>query len=208
MYLAATGANVKSTSKVTQNVSSSSALLPAIEDSSKSLSVGGVRRSIPRSPVRQKCKSSDVIDVLASLRQKCLRFDRSLIHAWGLFADEDISANDFVIEYKGELVRKGVMEERQRIYEAQNRDDYIFRIDNDWFCDATMKGSMARFINHCCDPNCYTKIMKHHGKQKIVIYAKRQIRAGEELSYDYKFPYEENKIICNCGAWNCRGYMN
>ena len=148
------------------------------------------------------------IDVLATSRQKLLRFDRSLIHAWGLFADEDISANDFVIEYKGELVREAAMEERQRMYEAQGCDDYIFRIDKDWFCDATVTGSMARFINHCCDPNCYTKIMKHHGKQKIVIYAKRDIRAGEELAYDYKFPYEEDKIVCNCGAWNCRGYMN
>jgi hypothetical protein len=217
LYLADTGENITST-MVMQDISTSHSLLPTAFSSSFSnfdetamalpSSSGANRRNAVRSPTRHKNKKNGDVDVLATSRQKLLRFDRSLIHAWGLFADEDISANSFVIEYKGELVREAAMEERQQMYETQGRDDYIFRIDKDWFCDATVKGSMARFINHCCDPNCYTKIMKHHGKQKIVIYAKRDIRAGEELAYDYKFPYEEDKIVCNCGAWNCRGYMN
>ena len=148
------------------------------------------------------------MDQLASTRQKKLRFDRSLIHAWGMFADQFIPANDFVIEYKGELVKTKECERRSIMYEKEGRDDYIFRVDQNWFVDATMKGSMARFINHSCDPNCYTSIIKHKNQSKIIIYAKRDIKPGEELSYDYKFPYEDDKIICTCGASNCRGTMN
>lgn len=145
---------------------------------------------------------------IGSKFRKRLRFDKSLIQGWGLFADEAIARDDFVIEYKGEICSESVMEARQKLYDEEGCDDYIFRIDKRWFCDATKKGSMARFINHSCNPNCYTKILRHNKLQKIAIYAKRDIEAGEELHYDYKFPYEENKIVCTCGSVNCRGYMN
>ena len=125
-----------------------------------------------------------------------------------MFADQSIGANEFVIEYKGELVKTKECERRSKMYEAEGRDDYIFRVDQNWFVDATMKGSMARFINHCCQPNCYSTIIKHKNQSKIIIYAKRMIFPGEELSYDYKFDYEDDKIICTCGAPNCRGTMN
>lgn len=48
------------------------------------------------------------------------------------------------------------------------------------------QGNEARFINHCCDPNCYTKTVTVGGAKHIAIYSKRPIRAGEELTYDYK----------------------
>jgi SET domain-containing protein len=49
-------------------------------------------------------------------------------------------------------------------------------------------------------PNCYTKVIWSEGQKKIVIYSKRRIEAGEELTYDYKFPVEDKKIPCTCGA--------
>lgn len=51
--------------------------------------------------------------------------------------------------------------------------------------DATKAGSAARFINHSCDPNCYTKIITAEGQKRITIYTKRGIAPGEELFYDY-----------------------
>lgn len=93
--------------------------------------------------------------------------------------------------------------------------------------DATKRGGLARFINHSCEvlplndavdnlfmiyasslcfffhtsqPNCYTKVITVEGQKKIFIYAKRHISAGEELTYNYKFPLEEQKIPCNCGS--------
>lgn len=84
-------------------------------------------------------------------RKKQLRFSKSPIHDWGLYADEHIDANDMVIEYVGEIIRQQVAEERERRYEQCGiGSSYLFRIDEDTVIDATRKGSLARFINHCC----------------------------------------------------------
>jgi histone-lysine N-methyltransferase SETD1 len=151
------------------------------------------------------------LDALAG-REQQLRFDRSSIHAWGVFADEDINAGDMVVEYRGELIGNAVAEKREKEYEmAKIGSDYMFRIDGFMVCDATKQGNVARFINASCDPNCYTQIITLNGSKRIVIYAKRDIKAGEELCYDYKFPFEfdqSKRIPCHCGAKECRGYMN
>jgi histone-lysine N-methyltransferase SETD1 len=57
-------------------------------------------------------------------------------------------------------------------------------------------------------PNCNARIITVDSQKKIVIYAKRDINIGEELTYDYKFPIEDNKIPCLCGAKNCRKTLN
>ena len=151
------------------------------------------------------------IDTLAS-REPQLRFDRSSIHAWGVFADEDIAAGEMIIEYRGELIGNSVAEKREKEYEAAKiGSDYMFRVDALNVCDATKQGNVARFINASCGPNCYTKIITLDGNKRIVIYAKRNIREGEELCYDYKFPLEydaSKRIPCHCGAKECRGFMN
>ncbi|XP_020268336.1 histone-lysine N-methyltransferase ATXR7 isoform X2 [Asparagus officinalis] len=142
-------------------------------------------------------------------RKKRLRFQRSSIHDWGLVALEPIDAEDFVIEYVGELVRCRISDLRECQYEKMGiGSSYLFRLDDGYVVDATKRGGIARFINHSCDPNCYTKVITVEGQKKIFIYAKRYIYAGEELTYNYKFPLEEQKIPCNCGSKRCRGSMN
>jgi SET domain-containing protein len=84
-------------------------------------------------------------------QKKQLRFSKSPIHDWGLYAEEHINANDMVIEYVGEVIRQQVAEERERKYERCGiGSSYLFRVDDDTVIDATKKGSIARFINHCC----------------------------------------------------------
>ena len=51
---------------------------------------------------------------------------------------------------------------------------YMFRIDNDEVVDATMSGNEARFINHACEPNCYSKVITVDGNKKIMIFALRK----------------------------------
>ena len=151
------------------------------------------------------------VDALAS-REPQLRFDRSGIHAWGVFADEDIAKGEMIVEYRGELIGNAVCERREVEYEAAKiGSDYMFRIDALNVCDATKQGNVARFLNASCDPNCQTKIITLDGTKRIVIYAKKDISVGDELCYDYKFPleYDESKRIpCHCGAKDCRGFMN
>ena len=85
-------------------------------------------------------------------RKKQLRFAKSTIHNWGLFAMENIAADEMVIEYVGEVVRQAVADERERRYEAAGvGSSYLFRVDHDYIIDATRNGNLARFINHCCD---------------------------------------------------------
>jgi SET domain-containing protein len=56
-----------------------------------------------------------------------------------------------VIEYIGELIRNEVANNREKLYEQQNRGIYMFRLDDDNVVDATMSGCLARYINHSCE---------------------------------------------------------
>lgn len=143
------------------------------------------------------------------VRRRHLRFGRSRIHEWGLFAMEDIPANAMVIEYVGEIIRQSVADDRERRYtDLGIGSSYLFRIDEQKIIDATRCGAIARFMNHSCDPNCYAQVVQVEGDPRIVIYSKRPIVSGTEITYDYKFPLEDEKILCHCGAATCRGTLN
>lgn len=133
---------------------------------------------------------------------------RSRIHEWGVFTTEPIESNEMLIEYVGEIIRQKVADIREKWYESKGIGCYMFKIEDDIIIDATRRGNRARFINHSCDPNSATKIIEINGVKKIVIYSIKPIKLGEEITYDYKFPYEDKKIPCNCGAALCRGVMN
>ncbi|KAJ1767995.1 histone methyltransferase set1 [Coemansia sp. RSA 1752] len=142
-------------------------------------------------------------------RTKRLRFSKSAIHDWGLFASEPIFQGEFVIEYIGERIRSQLADLREEQYEREGiGSSYLFRVDEEIVVDATKCGNVARFINHCCEPNCTARTIVADGTKRIVIYASQDIHVGEEVTYDYKFPAEEVKIPCLCGAANCRGYLN
>ncbi|KXS18345.1 SET domain-containing protein [Gonapodya prolifera JEL478] len=142
-------------------------------------------------------------------RAKKLRFGRSRIHNWGLFAQEPVDAGDIVVEYIGQLIRQRVADQREHQYLSSGiGSSYLFRVDEDTIIDATKMGNLARFINHSCDPNCNAKIINLDGQKKIVIYAKKDIEEGDEITYDYKFPLEAEKLPCYCGSKNCRGSLN
>lgn len=156
---------------------------------------------------------TDILDLNAlTKRKKPVTFARSAIHNWGLYALESIAAKEMIIEYVGESIRQQVAEHREKSYlKTGIGSSYLFRIDENSVIDATKKGGIARFINHCCNPSCTAKIIKVEGKKRIVIYALRDIEANEELTYDYKFERETNddeRIRCLCGAPGCKGYLN
>ncbi|WWD18538.1 hypothetical protein CI109_102991 [Kwoniella shandongensis] len=146
------------------------------------------------------------------IRKKQLRFARSAIEGYGLYAMETIHVGEMVCEYVGELCRAAVAEVREQRYLKQGiGSSYLFRIDNDIVCDATFRGSVSRLINHSCDPSANAKIIKVNGQSKIVIYAERTLHPGEEILYDYKFPLESDpalRVPCLCGAATCRGWLN
>lgn len=113
-------------------------------------------------------------------RKKPVKFARSAIHNWGLYAEENIAANEMIIEYVGEKVRQQVADIRERQYlKSGIGSSYLFRIDDHTVIDATKRGGIARFINHSCTPNCTAKIITVDRSKRIVIYALRDIGRGE-----------------------------
>lgn len=117
-------------------------------------------------------------------RKKLVKFDRSAIHNWGLYAEENIAANDMIIEYVGDRVRQRVADLREAKYDMQGvGSSYLFRIDEDTVIDATKMGGIARFINHSCTPNCTAKIIRVDNSKRIVIYALRDIGKGKAIPF-------------------------
>lgn len=105
---------------------------------------------------------------------------RSRISGWGVYADQAIAEDTRIVEYKGQLVTQAEAWRRERRYLPRQRI-WIFNIDDRWARDAAFGGNIARYINHACRPNCYVDIIGRH----IWIIASRNIRRGEELTYDY-----------------------
>lgn len=97
------------------------------------------------------------------LRKKPLKFAKSDIHGWGLFAMENIAAEEFVIEYVGEVIRKSVADHREKCYNASGISSiYMFGLDNETIIDATRCGNLSRFINHSCDVSSYKSFYLCH----------------------------------------------
>lgn len=123
----------------------------------------------------------------------------SKIHRWGIFAEERIPAGRKIMEYTGERISR--KETRRR---AESDLHYLFTLDKYWTIDGAVGGSGAEFINHCCHPNLYARIVKGH----ILYFSSRVIEPGEEMTIDYYFDKDVERVPCRCGAPNCRGTIN
>jgi len=117
---------------------------------------------------------------------------RSTLHGWGVFALEPINKNRRIIDYAGELIthRESLTRETRHL---KRREIWCFTVNQRWVRDANVGGNVARFINHACRPNCYTEV----AGETIWIRAARNIRKGEELTYDYHTD-GEHVIPCRC----------
>ncbi|XP_049345479.1 histone-lysine N-methyltransferase ASHH1-like, partial [Solanum verrucosum] len=129
---------------------------------------------------------------------------------WGLLADENIKAGQFIIECCGEVISFEEVKKRSQAYESHDlKDVYIISVDGNDFIDFTRKGSLARFINHSCSPNCETSKWIVSGETRVGIFAKQDISVGMELTYEYSFEwyYGGANVRCLCGAANCSLFL-
>jgi SET domain-containing protein len=117
---------------------------------------------------------------------------RSTLHGWGVFASERINKNKRIIDYAGEKISHQESLKREMRYIRRGLI-WCFQINRRWVRDAAVGGNIARFINHSCHPNCYIHIVG----ETIWIRAARNIRKGEELTYDYMTD-GEGHIRCRC----------
>ena len=120
------------------------------------------------------------------------------IHAAGVYTTAPVKKGAFVVEYTGARISRARADE---LYEGYPYT-YLFGLDDGVnIIDGT---GIAAFINHCCDPNCETDEIEG----RVWVIALRNIKEGEELSYDYNlYDGDDDPCICTCGAKNCRGSM-
>ncbi|ODM98315.1 Histone-lysine N-methyltransferase ASH1L [Orchesella cincta] len=128
---------------------------------------------------------------------------------YGVFTDNEIKKGDFIIEYVGEVVSEAVFKERMHTIYATDTHHYCLHLDGGLVIDGHRAGGEGRFVNHSCEPNCEMQKWSVNGLSRMALFALRDIRPEEELSYDYNFslfnPSEGQP--CYCGSEQCRGVI-
>jgi uncharacterized protein len=141
---------------------------------------------------------------------KRIQVRRSGVHGKGVFALQDLAEGETLIEYVGEVISWDEAQDRHPHDPTDPNHTFYFHVNEDRVIDALHGGNSSRWINHSCDPNCEAD--EENGR--IFIKALRNIRAGEELNYDYGLiidePYTKKlkaEYPCWCGSPNCRGTL-
>lgn len=132
---------------------------------------------------------------------------RTANKGYGLRAGSHLTADAFVYEYIGEVISETMFRKRIRQYADEGIQHFYFMmLQKGEYIDATRKGGIARFLNHSCNPNCYVAKWVVGEHMRMGIFAKRDIRKGEELTFNYnvdRYGYDAQK--CYCGETQCLG---
>jgi SET domain-containing protein len=136
---------------------------------------------------------------------------RSAIHGRGVFATRTLRKGADIIEYRGERISMKEADRRPPSDPDNPYHTFLFELDDGRVIDAGVRGNAARWINHSCAPNCEPY---EDDEGRVYIAAKRTIRKGEELAYDYRLNVPgritnsvREAYACRCGAPRCRGTM-
>ncbi|EFR02558.1 SUV39H [Nannizzia gypsea CBS 118893] len=128
---------------------------------------------------------------------------------YGVRSNRTFEPNQIIVEYTGEILTQIEAQRRMKTIYKKNECFYLMDFDQDMIIDAT-RGSIARFVNHSCEPNCKMEKWIVAGKPRIALFAgDNGIMTGEELTYDYNFDPYSNKNVqeCRCGTPSCRGVL-
>ncbi|XP_065880732.1 histone-lysine N-methyltransferase ASHH2 isoform X2 [Euphorbia lathyris] len=139
-----------------------------------------------------------------------MKWDRCGKKGFGLRLEEDIPKGHFLIEYVGEVLDMHTYEARQKEYAFNSHKHFYFMtLNGSEVIDACAKGNLGRFINHSCDPNCRTEKWVVNGEICIGLFALRDIKKDEEVTFDYNYVrvFGAAAKKCYCSSSNCRGYI-
>jgi SET domain-containing protein len=128
-----------------------------------------------------------------------IEFKPSPIHGMGGFARMPVPAGTRIIEYTGQKITK-----QESLKRCCDGTWCIFALDDQWDLDGAAGWNPARFINHGCSPNSDAEMIDGH----IWIVARRDIAAGEEITFNYSYDLEDYQDHpCCCGSPDCVGYI-
>jgi SET domain-containing protein len=145
-----------------------------------------------------------------ALDRDFIRVGKSRIQGRGVSAKRKIPKGTRIIEYVGERVP--VSQFMVEVLGGKPASIYAFRLNESFVIDGARDGNDARFINHSCEPNCEVYVFD----DRAYVYAMRDIKRGEELTFDYQLQSSTRRAIsktdsekyrCNCGSEHCRGTM-
>ncbi|KAI8607815.1 hypothetical protein BC830DRAFT_71739 [Chytriomyces sp. MP71] len=126
---------------------------------------------------------------------------------FGIRTNAAISKNRLVMEYCGEIISQETCLERMDTLYAGTQHYYFLNYDRGEVIDGGRKGSLARFVNHSCDPNCRIEKWSVNGEYHVGLFADKEIPPSSELTYDYKFEAFGPMRKCLCGGRKCRGFL-
>ena len=135
--------------------------------------------------------------------KKLYKIKKSKIDNKGLYAATNIKKNTKIIEYKGKIITVKETETNPKF--DNDKAIYLFNLNKKYDLDGDFKYNTARLINHSCDPNCEVDGVG----LKLWIYAVKDIKKNEELTYDYGFSFDKDykDFPCRCGAKKCVGFI-
>ena len=135
--------------------------------------------------------------------KKLYKIKKSKIDNRGLYATTNIKKNTKIIEYKGKIITVRETETNPKF--DNDKAIYLFNLNKKYDLDGDFKYNTARLINHSCDPNCEVDGVG----LKLWIYAVKDIKKNEELTYDYGFSFDKDykDFPCRCGAKKCVGFI-
>jgi len=134
---------------------------------------------------------------------KLYKIKKSKIDNKGLYARLDIKKGKKIIEYKGKIITHKKSEEDSKY--DNSKAIYLFNLNKRYDLDGDFKYNTARLINHSCDPNCEV----FGTGLKVWVYSIKNIKNGDELSYDYGFSFDKDykDYPCKCGSKKCCGFI-
>ncbi|ATY61815.1 histone-lysine N-methyltransferase (Ash1) [Cordyceps militaris] len=128
---------------------------------------------------------------------------------YGVRSNRCFRPHQIIMEYAGEIITEDECDRRMKNEYKNNECYYLMSFDQNMIIDATT-GSIARFVNHSCNPNCRMIKWIVSGQPRMALFAgDSPIMTGDELTYDYNFdPFSAKNVQrCLCGADNCRGFL-
>lgn len=125
----------------------------------------------------------------------------------GVKACELIKSGTFIVEYVGEVINANTLKKRMKIDYKNDIHNYFLKMDRDHFIDSNRMGNLSRFVNHSCKPNSIMQRWVVDKLPRMALYAAKDIKNGEEITFNYNFSPFDDAQVCKCGEDECSGYI-